>query len=200
MNTISAVVYQCCADIGDLNNSRYEQFLGWALWSYRELNLDVTGNVERVCLEMDGARKIRIPGGYVDWSIIAFNGPDRVYSVLNRNGAMIWGICPTVSRLAPSQLVEIDEKAGTMSFSSLVSRQGVYLEFITDGLCGHGTTVVNPYLADYLRKCVHFERVDFDPGSSQGEIARRGRDKSYAETVVRARVMGITEDEMASMV
>lgn len=198
LNTISAVVYQCCADVNDANNSRYGQFLGWALWAYRELNFDVTGKLERVCLEMNEARKVSLPKGCVSWTKLTFSGGDRLYSLINQNGAFIWGQIGTAMKMAPSQFLEYDDLNGVMAFSSLISRQKVYLEYMTDGLCGNSETYINPQLSEYLRRAVHFQRADFD-GETESQIARRGRDLYDAETKVRARVFGLTEEELIAL-
>lgn len=64
----------------------------------------------------------------------------------------------------------------------------VYLEYITDGFDPCGETVVDPYFADYLKKCMEFHwEEEKEPNRTEASIARRGRSMRDAYWVVKGR-------------
>lgn len=64
----------------------------------------------------------------------------------------------------------------------------LYLEYITDGFDPCGETIVNPYLADYIKKAIEFAwEQDKEPNRTEASIYRRGRAMYDAELKVRAR-------------
>lgn len=64
----------------------------------------------------------------------------------------------------------------------------VLVEYISDGFCPCGETIVDPYFADYVKKGMEFTwEEEKEPNRTEASIFRRGSDFAAAERKVRAR-------------
>lgn len=76
----------------------------------------------------------------------------------------------------------------------------IYLEYITDGFDPCSETVVNPYFADYVLKCIEFwyeEKVN--PNRTEASIQRKGRELFTATRKASGRVNQIDKQTMLNI-
>lgn len=78
-------------------------------------------------------------------------------------------------------LYRIDRERGQIRFDDSVMNANIYLEYISDGFNPSETTYINPLCYAYLRKAIHFRRVDNDENVSANEKERKSRDLYYAK-------------------
>lgn len=73
----------------------------------------------------------------------------------------------------------------------------LYLEYISLGLNPCGETILDPYIADYILKCILFDyESEINPKRTESSIMRRGREKFHAFTLVSGRTNSIDVDTL----
>lgn len=77
----------------------------------------------------------------------------------------------------------------------------IYLEYITDGFCPIGVTIIHPYVYDYLIKYIDAKWEDkANPNATESSILRRNREVADAERKVRARGNNVDPDTLLNIV
>lgn len=73
----------------------------------------------------------------------------------------------------------------------------LYVEYISIGVNVCGDTIVDPYLKDYVYKCIlaTYEE-NMNPQSTEASIRRRKTDVAYAHTMAAGRTMGIDKETL----
>lgn len=122
------------------------------------------------------------------------------YSFANFGGGSFWSVgggLPTVGHY------QVRKKPGGQCYELLLNNNfgcitEIYLEYIGIGINCCGETVVDPYLADYVRKSVHFNYESFKrpPERSEAAIMRTGREMEAARVRLSGRVNKITPDDI----
>lgn len=73
-----------------------------------------------------------------------------------------------------------------------VNADQIYVEYISLGLNPCGATILDPYIADYILKCILYTwEEEMNPMKTEASIARRGREKFFAHTLVSGRTNSI---------
>lgn len=109
------------------------------------------------------------------------------YYFFNYNGTSLFG----VGNGLPSKghfKVHNNGSCKEMLLDYDVNSSQIYLEYITDGFNPCSETVVNPYFANYVLKCMEFKYEEKDNmARTESSIIRKGRELFHAEKVARAR-------------
>lgn len=78
-----------------------------------------------------------------------------------------------------------------------VGCEQLYVEYIRLGINPCGATVLDPYIADYILKAILFTyEEEKNPTRTEASIARRGREKFFAFTLVSGRTNSIDKDTL----
>jgi hypothetical protein len=218
--TLSAVVEMCLADAQETQH-RYQQFLRWAIWQYREFNFDTSQQIKGAKLSMNDVKAIELPLDFVDWvrvvgivdgkatvldvnmdiplvSSVATKGNyDAIYSrdikdfFHNYGQFQRNGVQPWTSK----GHFRMDKDNNQILFSSTVTTGEIYLEYIGDGIEPGRDTIVNPYIMESLRQYVHFQRIRFSKTANQYDKEQAKREFVEAKSLARSRIFAFSIGE-----
>lgn len=106
------------------------------------------------------------------------------YYFLNYDGSNVYSYGGGLNH---DNYFKVNEKLRLIEFSSNVNKTRVYLEYISNGVDPSGNTVVHPYMADYVRKYIHYEVEMVSSKKTEASISRRFNDMKNARVILRAR-------------
>lgn len=86
---------------------------------------------------------------------------------------------------------EIKERR-QIQFTSEVPTVEIYLEYISDGFDPNSETLVHPYVADAIKKYIHFERVNNNDKIALSQ--KQDKERQYEQAVVKARIRNFMSD------
>ena len=111
------------------------------------------------------------------------------YMFANYNGNSLFSVGGGVPSQGLFQVVDRGDGCHEILFDQPVSFPEVVIEYISDGINPCGETIVNAYLADYVRNFIHHEYERFRPirERNMSAIAMAGRYLADSVTKVRAR-------------
>lgn len=136
----------------------------------------------------------QLPNG-VD--VTAYGG----YELANYSGGHLFSLG---GGLPSKGFFRIVEREGTkeilLDVGSVCGSQ-LYLEYICAGFNPCGTTVLNPFEAEAVRKFLnhHFEKTRKDGGKTEAAIFRTGQELYHAEAIVRASKNDLDPDTMLAV-
>lgn len=207
--TVGSIVEQCCNEIGDFQHAKYQLFLSWALIALKEFHMDA-GQVSIIKqFQMDSKKEIKLDNDFVDLIRVGFRDKDTD-RLLHVTGATIklynFPLTKHTNYVEPlflagmEEYFVLDRKSRTISFTSNVATQCVSVEYLSDGYCANGQTMVDDYLHQLVRTYIHWQRVSFAEDATQYQERTWGTKFALADEKARGRIMSMTPESFLTTI
>lgn len=217
--TLSAAAYSALEDIQE-DESRFSQFLHWAMEGYRDFHVDQSHQLEVCEIPMQPWGQIDFPNNMIDWNKVGFKDGNLIKVLTQENTGNVpktfnkvngvpqpnpvppdIEVIPVTQDLIPFfgygnffgnpaadriygwgltynylGYFDVDWKNRVFNFKNTVPiYTTIYLEYISDGICYTGQTIIHPYAFKLIKLYIHWMRKEHDDKYGLGEKERAQR-------------------------